>query len=72
MTDYHFVAKFYGNDETGYVVVFPDLPNCLAEGDVLQNVFENAHKSLKSYLSSMTRRGEKIPLPGLLNSALKT
>jgi predicted RNase H-like HicB family nuclease len=46
-----------------FVVVFPDLPDCVAFGETLRSAKEAASITLADYLDKMESCGEQIPEP---------
>lgn len=53
-------------DNSGYIVTFPDLDGCVTEGDNLQDALYNAKEALTGYLASIFERGFNIPQPSSL------
>ncbi len=54
-------ALFHKAEEGGFWVSFPDLPECLTDGDDMEQAYEMAVDALGLALTS--REGEKAPLP---------
>ncbi|WP_367569035.1 type II toxin-antitoxin system HicB family antitoxin [Lacrimispora sp.] len=54
-------ALFHKAEEGGFWVSFPDLPECLTDGDDMEQAYEMAVDALGLALTS--REGEKSPLP---------
>lgn len=50
-------------EEDGYNVEVPDLPGCFSFGSNYQEAVFMAADAMKTYVSSLIRHGEKIPLP---------
>ena len=44
-----YIALFEYDDDTGYDVVFPDLPGCFSAGDDYNDALRNAHEALALY-----------------------
>ena len=62
MAKYFYPAVFMP-EETGYSVVFPDLPGCFTEGDTLEEAYEMAFAALGLYLQGEDG-GFSYPLAG--------
>ncbi len=54
-------ALFHKAEDGGFWVSFPDLPECLTDGDDMEQAYEMAVDALGLALTS--REGEKEPLP---------
>ena len=57
-----FTAQAKG-DGGGFVVTFPDIPGCIADGDTLEECYANAKDVLQAMLDSMQEHGDPIPEP---------
>lgn len=60
-------AIFHEAEEGGFWVSFPDLPECLTEGDDMQQAYEMAVEALGISLTSRKEEGEDIPKPTEIN-----
>lgn len=60
-------AIFHEAEEGGFWVSFPDLPECLTEGDDMQQAYEMAVDALGISLISRKEDGEPIPKPTEIN-----
>lgn len=60
-------AIFHEAEEGGFWVSFPDLPECLTEGDDMQQAYEMAVDALGISLTSRKAEGEPIPKPTEIN-----
>ena len=60
-------ALFHEAEEGGFWVSFPDLPECLTEGDDMQQAYEMAVDALGISLASRKEDGEIIPKPTEVN-----
>ena len=60
-------AIFHEAEEGGFWVSFPDLPECLTEGDDMQQAYEMAVDALVISLTSRKAEGELIPKPTEIN-----
>jgi predicted RNase H-like HicB family nuclease len=54
-------AIFHEAEEGGFWVSFPDIPECLTEGDDMQKAYEMAVEALGLSLTYMDEHGETIP-----------
>jgi len=63
MNTFFFPAIFHKAEEGGYWVSFPDLPECLTQGDSFQHACEMANDALALALTSRIKEKEKIPVP---------
>ena len=52
---------FHKAEEGGFWVTFPDIPECMTQGDNMDQAYEMAVDALGLSLSSMEEMGEKIP-----------
>ena len=48
----------------GYLVTFPDLPGCMADGATLAEAVENARDAVQSWVLSAREFGDPVPEPG--------
>ena len=49
----------------GYLLEFPDLPGCIADGATVEEAITNAEDALNSWLKTAKEFGDKIPEPTL-------
>ena len=54
-------AIFHKAEEGGFWVTFPDIPECMTQGDSMDQAYEMAVDALGLSLSSMEETGEQIP-----------
>ena len=54
-------AVFHKAEEGGFWVSFPDIPECMTQGDDMQDAYEMAVDALGLSLSTMEDTGEVIP-----------
>lgn len=54
-------AIFHPAEEGGFWVSFPDIPECLTEGDDMQQAYEMAVEALGLSLTTMESEGGKMP-----------
>lgn len=58
-----FPAIFHVAEEGGFWVTFPDLPECLTQGDDMKQSYEMAADALGLTITTMEESGEQIPEP---------
>lgn len=61
MSKLFYPAIFHAAEEGGFWVSFPDLPECLTEGDDMQQAYEMAVEALG--LTLVGRKEERIEIP---------
>lgn len=67
MNKLFYPAIFHTAEESGFWVSFPDLPECLTEGDDMQDAYEMAVEALGLCLTERKKDGEVIPDPTEIN-----
>ncbi len=50
-------------DGGGYLVSFPDLPGCIADGATPEEAFHQAEDAMISWMKTAKEFGDKIPVP---------
>jgi len=65
MSKHVYPAKFMPEDTGKYVVIFPDINECIARGDTMQQAFEMATEVLCACLWAMLDNETEIPAPSL-------
>lgn len=60
---YIYPAVFTPETDGGYLVDFPDIPNCFTDGDTLEEAFENAEDALALTLWGMEEEKSEIVPP---------
>ena len=65
MKQYFYPAIFHTAEEGGFWVSFPDLPECLTEGDTIDEAYEMAVEALDLSLTDRIRNNEPLPSPSL-------
>ncbi len=63
MAKLFYPAVFHKAEEGGFWVSFPDFPECLTEGDNMQQSYEMAVEALGLALVGRKEEGEEIPAP---------
>lgn len=54
-------AVFHRAEEGGFWVTFPDIPECMTQGDDMQQAYEMATEALGLSLTTMEEAGEGLP-----------
>lgn len=54
-------AIFHVAEEGGYWVTFPDIPECITEGDDMEEEYQMAVDALGLALTERMKEGEKLP-----------
>lgn len=63
MEKLYYPALFHRAEEGGFWVTFPDIPECITEGDDMAKAYEMAVNALGLSLSTMQESKEAIPVP---------
>jgi len=62
--EYPFTVRPLSEDEGGgWLVEFPDLPGCMADGDTPEEAVHEAEDALRSWLETARKHGDAIPAP---------
>jgi antitoxin HicB len=48
----------------GWLIVFPDLPGCMSDGETPEEAIKNGQDALECWLQACREAGKEIPLPG--------
>ena len=56
-------ALFHKAEEGGFWITFPDLPECITEGDDMQEAYEMASDALGLAIVSREKSNEPLPTP---------
>ena len=60
--NYEIVIRWSEADQT-HLATVPALPGCMAHGDVLAEVFENAETAIDNWIETAKSLGREIPSP---------
>ena len=63
MKQYFYPAIFHAAEEGGFWVSFPDLPECLTEGDTMEEAYAMAVKARGLSLTDRLHDQEELPQP---------
>ena len=61
MNKLFYPAIFHKSEEGGYWITFPDMPECMTQGDDMQHAYEMAFDALGLAITS--RHLEQLPIP---------
>ncbi len=61
-------ALFHKAEEGGFWITFPDLPECITEGDDMQEAYEMASDALGLAIVSREESNEPLPTPSELDA----
>lgn len=64
----HYPAIIEGDAESGYSVVFLNLPGCTSGGNTLQEAALNAEEALAGHVAMMLEAGDVLPEPSVLDA----
>ena len=67
MAKLFYPAIFHAAEEGGFWVTFPDLPECMTEGDNMEQAYEMAVEALGLALSCREKESQPIPAASLPN-----
>lgn len=63
MKQYFYPAIFHTAEEGGFWVSFPDLPECLTEGDSMEEAYQMAIEALGLAITDRIHNQEVLPAP---------
>ena len=69
MSEYHYSATIQPLSEEeggGYLVSFPDLPGCIADGATPEEAFRQAEDAMLAWIKTAEEFGDSIPKPSSL------
>jgi len=59
----HIISRISDEDGGGYLITFPDLPGCMADGQTEAEAVENGRDAFVATLSALADMGRDIPAP---------
>lgn len=65
MKQYFYPAIFHTAEEGGFWVSFPDLPECLTEGDTMEEAYEMSVEALGLSITDRLNNHETLPMPSV-------
>lgn len=63
MENLFYPAVFHKADEGGFWITFPDIPECMTQGDDMQQAYEMAVDALGLAISARKSENQEIPSP---------
>ena len=63
MNKLFYPAIFHKAEEGGYWITFPDLPECMTQGEDMQHAYEMAFEALGLAITSREAEQEALPTP---------
>lgn len=58
------ISELDESEGGGYLIVFPDLPGCMSDGNTLESAIANGVDAMNGWLASAKRHDDPIPKPG--------
>ncbi|NBS17387.1 MAG: toxin-antitoxin system HicB family antitoxin [Gammaproteobacteria bacterium] len=52
------------SDSHGFLITFPDLPGCMADGDTVDEAIANGRDAVQSWILTAREFGDAVPSPG--------
>lgn len=68
MKKLYYPAIFHIAEEGGFWITFPDIPECMSEGDNLEKAYKMANDALGLAITSRIEENEEIPTPSQITS----
>jgi len=62
----HIISRIATEDGGGFLITFPDLPGCMADGETEAEAVENGRDAFAATLSALADMGRKIPAPAFI------
>ncbi len=62
----HMISPLSKEDGGGFLVTFPDLPGCMADGENENEALKNAHDAFQAWVSARVDAHKAIPEPKYL------
>ena len=59
----HIISRLADEDGGGYLITFPDLPGCMADGETEAEAVENGRDAFIAVVSALADMGRDIPAP---------
>src|SRR4030066_669761 len=57
------IRRLSKSEGGGWLVEFPDLPGCIADGDTIEETVKNADDALRSWLGTAKEFKDPVPAP---------
>lgn len=65
-----FIAVIFDDPDSGFGIVFPDMPGCIASAATFDEASDAAADALAVHLDEMERSGVAIPVPSSFTNVL--
>jgi len=62
----HIISRIPDEDGGGYLITFPDLPGCMADGQTESETVENGRDAFAATVSALADMGHEIPAPAFV------
>jgi len=62
----HLISRLPDKEGGGYLITFPDLPGCMADGETEAEAVENGRDAFAATISALTDMGRDIPDPSFV------
>lgn len=59
----HIIAPLSEDDGGGYMIMFPDLPGCISDGETMDEVLANGRDAFNSWIAAQADMKRQIPAP---------
>jgi len=59
----HLISRLPDEEGGGYLITFPDLPGCMADGETEAEVVKNGRDAFAATISALADMGRDIPAP---------
>lgn len=59
----HMIEPLSDEDGGGYLITFPDLPGCMADGETIEEAMVNGRDAFSAWMSARAHIGKPIPKP---------
>jgi antitoxin HicB len=59
----HVITPLSRKDGGGYLIVFPDLPGCMSDGETETEAIENGKDAFLTWISATIDAGKEVPAP---------
>jgi len=59
----HIIAPLSEDDGGGYMIMFPDLPGCISDGETMEEVLNNGRDAFNSWVAAQVDMKRQIPAP---------
>jgi antitoxin HicB len=59
----HIIAPLSEDDGGGYMIMFPDLPGCISDGETMDEVLANGRDAFNSWIAAQVDMTRQIPAP---------